>query len=201
MASGIGGIQGDLPCRRRPGRPTVSARSHRSHRVRRERRRRDDGHAGRSLACSLRLVVGAVFVLPLIGDGDGEPEPAAWDPRVQDLVRFVEAERGLTFEHPVPVDFLTPEQFREELTTEAADMTPKDRRELRASEAIIRALGLLDGDIDLLDEFNTISPKGSLPSTTPRGSGSSSPTDRSRLRYGPRSPTSSRMRSRTSTTT
>jgi len=106
------------------------------------------------------LVVAAVFVVPRIGDGDGEPEPAAWDPRVQDLVRFVEAERGLTFEYPVPVDFLTPEQFRDELTTETTDITPKDRRELLASEAIMRALGLLDGDIDLLDEFNTISTEG-----------------------------------------
>jgi hypothetical protein len=106
------------------------------------------------------LVVAAVFVVPRIEDGDDEPERAAWDPRVEDIVRFVEAERGLTFEHPVPVDFLTPEQFRDELTTEATDITPKDRRELRASEAIMRALGLLDGDIDLLDEFNTISTEG-----------------------------------------
>jgi hypothetical protein len=95
----------------------------------------------------------------------------------------------------VPVDFLTPEQFRDELTTEAADITSKDRRELRASEAIMRALGLLDEDIDLLDEFNTISTEGVAAFYDPAGSGSSSPTDRSRLRYGPRLPTSSRMRS------
>jgi hypothetical protein len=106
------------------------------------------------------LVAAAAFVVPGIGNGDDEPEPAAWDPRVQDIVRFVEAERGLTFDHPVPVNFLTPEQFRDELTTETTDITPKDRRELRASEGIMRALGLLDGDIDLLDEFNRISTEG-----------------------------------------
>jgi hypothetical protein len=106
------------------------------------------------------LAAAAVFVVPRIGNGDAEPEPATWDPRVQDIVRFVEAERGLTFEHPVPVNFLTPEQFRDELTTEATDITPKDRGELRASEAIMRGLGLLDGHIDLLDEFNTISTEG-----------------------------------------
>jgi hypothetical protein len=106
------------------------------------------------------VVVVAAIVVPRIGDGDDGPEPAAWDPRVQDLVRFVEAERGLTFEHPVPVDFLTPEEFRDELTTEASDITPKDRREIRATEAIMRALGLLDADIDLLDEVNTFSTEG-----------------------------------------
>ena len=124
-----------------------------------------------------------------------------WDPRVQDLVRFVEAERGLTFEHPVPVDFLTPEQFRDELTTEAADIT----RRTGASSGPPRRSCAPSACSTGISTFWTSStrsrPKGSLPSTTPRGSGCSSPTDRSRLRYGRRSPTSSRMRSRTSTTT
>ena len=35
--------------------------------------------------------------------------PAAWDPRVVDLVSFVEKQRGLNFEHPVFVDFLDPQ--------------------------------------------------------------------------------------------
>jgi hypothetical protein len=111
----------------------------------------------------LALVVAAAIVVPRFGGGDegpAQPAPEAWDPRVQDLVRFVEAERGLTFEHPVPVDFLTPEQFRDELTTEATDISPKDQRELQATEAILRALGLLNGDIDLLDELNTVSTEG-----------------------------------------
>jgi hypothetical protein len=108
------------------------------------------------------LVVAAAIIVPRIGEGDEGSESGAWDPRVQDLVRFVEAERGLTFEHPVPVDFLAPEEYRDELTTEATDITPKDRRELRATEAIMRALGLLDRDIDLLDELNTLSAEGTL---------------------------------------
>jgi hypothetical protein len=111
----------------------------------------------------LALVVAGAIVVPRIGGGDeGPAQPAsdAWDPRVQDLVRFVEGERGLTFEHPVPVEFLTPEEFRQELTTEATDLTPKDRRELQATEAVLRALGLLDGDIDLLDELNTFTTEG-----------------------------------------
>jgi hypothetical protein len=106
------------------------------------------------------VVAAAVIIVPRIGDGNDGQEPVAWDPRVQDLVRFVEAERGLTFDHPVPVDFLTPEEFRDELTTEATDITPKDRREIEATEAVMRALGLLEGDIDLLDELNRFSTEG-----------------------------------------
>jgi hypothetical protein len=98
--------------------------------------------------------------------------------RVQDLVRFVEAERRLTFEHPVPVNFLTPEEFREELTREAADISPKDRRELRASEAIMRALGLLHGDIDLLEELNTFSTEGRARPAPARSPAWSSPPPR-----------------------
>jgi hypothetical protein len=98
----------------------------------------------------------AVFLVPRIIGGSDGPGPAAWDPRVTDLVQFVEEERGLTFEHPVPVDFLTQKEFREELTTKENDLTAKDRHELQATEAILRALGLLHGNIDLLDEFNTL---------------------------------------------
>jgi hypothetical protein len=108
------------------------------------------------------VVAAAAIIVPRIGEEDEGPESGGWDPRVQDLVRFVEAERGLTFDHPVPVDFLTPEQYRDELTTEATDITPKDRRELRATEAVMRALGLLERDIDLLDGFNTLSSEGTL---------------------------------------
>jgi hypothetical protein len=152
----------------------------------------------------LGLVVAAAIVVPRIGAGDegpAQPAPEAWDPRVQDLVRFVEAERGLTFEHPVPVDFLTPEQFRDELTTEATDISPKDQRELQATEAILRALGLLNGDTDLLDELNTVSTEGVAAFYDPSANGSSFPMAPSRRRCGRRLSTSLRTRSRTSTTT
>lgn len=160
MASGVGGDAGGPPVPPTPGLndgigPLTPERPEPQGGAPRKRRSR-----WAIVGLLVALVVAAVFVVPRIRDGGGEPEPAAWDPRVQDIVRFVEEERGLTFEHPVPVNFLTPEQFRDELTTEATDITPKDRRELRASEAIMRALGLLDGDIDLLDEFNRISTEG-----------------------------------------
>ena len=43
-----------------------------------------------------------------VGLDDGPSHPDEWDPRVVDLAAFVEDERGLDFDHPVYVDFLTP---------------------------------------------------------------------------------------------
>ncbi len=160
MASGVGGDAEGLPPPPTPEpthgmRPPTPGRSEPQGGPPRRRRSR-----WAIVGIPIALVVAAAIVVPRIGEGDEGPESGAWDPRVQDLVRFVEAERGLTFEHPVPVDFLTPEEFRDELTTEVTDITPKDRRELRATEAVMRAFGLLDGDIDLLDELNTFSTEG-----------------------------------------
>lgn len=38
-------------------------------------------------------------------------EVTAWDPRVTDIVAFVESERGLTFDHPIAIDFLSEAAF------------------------------------------------------------------------------------------
>ena len=55
---------------------------------------------------------------------DGPGHPDEWDPRVADLAAFVEDERGLDFDHPVYVDFLT-----------AAEYTRGDRRGRRRRDA------------------------------------------------------------------
>lgn len=42
----------------------------------------------------------------------GRPSaPTEWDPRIVDLVRFVERERGLVFDHPVATNFLPEDEF------------------------------------------------------------------------------------------
>ena len=53
------------------------------------------------------LVIGAVAVVTDQFTDDGPGHPDEWDPRVADLAAFVEDERGLDFDHPVYVDFLT----------------------------------------------------------------------------------------------
>lgn len=58
------------------------------------------------------LAAGGVAGLVVVGGRDEKASgrkneyPSAWDPRVTDLVAFVERERGLRFEHPVAIDFL-----------------------------------------------------------------------------------------------
>src|SRR5687767_10540895 len=53
------------------------------------------------------LVLGLVALATRAFGSDGPDHPDAWDPRVSDLAAFVEDERGLEFDHPVHVDFLT----------------------------------------------------------------------------------------------
>jgi uncharacterized protein DUF6782 len=120
-----------------------------------------------ALAALLFLAVAAAFVVPRIlrdepaASATQSSAPAAsWDARVQDLVNFVEQERGLTFDHPVPVNFLSPEEFRKEVTTSATDLTPKDKRQLQAIGSAFRAFGLLHGDVNLLHVTNTLGTKG-----------------------------------------
>lgn len=115
----------------------------------------------------LRIGVGVGFGLFLLVvlvaglarlDIVSEPRhPGAWDPRVAELATFVQDERGLLFEHPVAVDFLTEEEFRSEVTSGEGDLTDEDRADIEDSTAELRALGLVEGDFDLFGESNEIS--------------------------------------------
>lgn len=73
---------------------------------------------------------------------------AAWPPGTADIVSFVERTRGLHFTHPVPVDFLTSDQF----TTRMRDrvkVTPTVSAHLDTVMHLYRAVGLEQGQIDL----------------------------------------------------
>jgi hypothetical protein len=84
-------------------------------------------------------------------EGVDELIDAGWDERVVDLVAFVESERGLEFEHPVDVDFLTPDEFSDEIRGREDELTQEERDELEDLVPTLRALGVLSGDIDLVD--------------------------------------------------
>jgi hypothetical protein len=94
------------------------------------------------------IAVASVAVPAAILLGRNDKYPKRWDPRVKDLVDFVEQERGLRFEHPVKVEFLADAAFRRAVTAHDA-LTPEDRAQLESLEAVLRAVGLLDGDADL----------------------------------------------------
>ena len=67
------------------------------------------------------------------------------------LMRFVESARGLAFEDPVAVRVLPDAAFREELAAlQERDVDADERRqELQTTTRVLRALGLLEGDVDL----------------------------------------------------
>lgn len=92
----------------------------------------------------------------------GPEYPEAWDARILDLVDFVEAERELAFEHPVHVDFLTEAEFRPEVTSDGSDLSGEEREDVDAGTGLLRALGLVDGELDLFGAVNQLSGEGTL---------------------------------------
>ncbi|HEX5086919.1 MAG TPA: hypothetical protein VFV89_03865 [Nocardioides sp.] len=86
----------------------------------------------------------------------GPPHPSTWDPRVQKYVDFVEKKRGLTFKHPVYVDFLSDAAFEKQVTADRDELSDDDLEKLDQYAGTLRALGLVDGDVDLFDEQNEL---------------------------------------------
>jgi hypothetical protein len=112
-----------------------------------------------SLGSAAVLVAGAV-VIRQSGKELGHPD--AWDPRVSDLVAFVEDERGLSFEHPVRVDFLTTEEYSDASRVDEEALTEKDRRLIEESSAILEALGMVPAGTDMFDTTNEMTDAGTL---------------------------------------
>lgn len=88
--------------------------------------------------------------------------PAQWDDRVAALASFVEVERGLEFDHPVAVNFLTDEEFREETTTDESSLSDEERSDLESWAEQTRALGLTSGKLDMHAALNNLSGDGTL---------------------------------------
>jgi hypothetical protein len=118
-----------------------------------------------SLAAAFTLTLAAVSAVPASAT-PGTPEPAAvdreppakWDGRVADLADFVERKRGLDFEHPVPVRFLSESQFTKEFQTDEGDLTAQDEKDLEQMAGLFRAIGLSQIDAEqLLADFDAVS--------------------------------------------
>ncbi len=107
------------------------------------------------------IVLGAVGVVSKTLD-DGPSHPDAWDPRVTDLAAFVEDERGLTFDHPVYVDFLTAAEYSEQTTDDGGPGEGAQRAELDRYAGQLRALGVASGELDLFEVLNQVSDGGTL---------------------------------------
>lgn len=104
------------------------------------------------------VLLGSV-VAALLADDDGvaledrKGNSGGWDDRVVDLVEFVEDERGLEFRHPVQIDFLPEEEFRDELRADG-DLDEEEVEEIEEFQDLLpmfRALGLLEGELDIFE--------------------------------------------------
>src|SRR5262249_52589583 len=61
----------------------------------------------------------------------GPRHPDHWDSRVADIARFVERTRGMRYDHPVQVYFLSPAEFRRALLGPHHTPTASERTDAR----------------------------------------------------------------------
>ena len=114
----------------------------------------------------LALVIGGgVLAVALVTNKDttrAPSYPAAWDARILPYVKIVEKKRGLNFVHPVAVRFLTPAEFEKGVRSDEKKLDKNERTEIRQFTGLMRALGLIKGDVDLFAAFNDASGSGTL---------------------------------------
>jgi hypothetical protein len=113
------------------------------------------------LGVGVVLALAGVTVMLLPRDSDGVSHPDDWDPRVAELVNFVQDERGLLYDHPVAIEFLTAEEFTARIL-ERDELTEEDVAELERGESELRAMGLVTGDVDLVEALRTVRDDGTL---------------------------------------
>jgi hypothetical protein len=121
----------------------------------------------RSRRAAGAVVVSVVMVLVVGGvawmsQDTGFRFPDHWDPRVAGLARFVERTRGLRYDHPVRVYFLSPGQFRRAILGPHHTPTAAERADAKRHLGMLRALGVVDGDPDLLSDSDTLADAGTL---------------------------------------
>lgn len=104
------------------------------------------------------VLVAGVVVL----DDGGADHPGAWDDRVVPLVEFVEDERGLSFDHPVTVEFLTEEEYSDAVRFDGDVLSDEEREGFVEWGAVLEALGLVAVGTDLLESSNELVDSGTL---------------------------------------
>jgi hypothetical protein len=115
------------------------------------------------------LVATAIVASALGGAGasaGASPRPArgsdGWDDQVAPIAARVQKLRGLRFDHPVPVHYLSDAAFRKRVGSKASKLSKADRREVRALEQTLRAFGLIDADTDIVKSIGAVSAAGVL---------------------------------------
>jgi len=110
---------------------------------------------------ALAVVLAVVLVQDLTKDDPRPSYPAKWDARIEPFAKAVEEERGLLFAHPVEVRFLEDAEFEESVTNDRSDLDDQ-RAQVERATGLMRAVGLLTGDVDLFQVFNDATGSGAL---------------------------------------
>ncbi|HVM09457.1 MAG TPA: hypothetical protein VM345_13400 [Acidimicrobiales bacterium] len=72
------------------------------------------------------------------------------------MMRFVEEKRGLQFKEPVEVTLLGDKAFRARLQGLQEEETEDDRAQIETNARVLKALGLLEGDVDLAEATESL---------------------------------------------
>jgi hypothetical protein len=112
----------------------------------------------RAAATIFFVIAIAASVLVVAGSHGKSFYPKQWDPRIAPIARKVAQLRGLEFTHYVPVHFLPPAEFEKEVAGGAAE----NRDELEREASIVRALGLVAGNVDLAKSVKQAASSGAL---------------------------------------
>jgi len=126
-------------------------------------------------ACATALIAALLFSTVSLSSAAGAaptpaptPVPRKWDPQIEPIAKAVETLRGLKFDHPVAVRFLTEADFVKRQRSERSKLSASDKAELTRAQSQLRALGLIGQGVDLFDASNDISSSDVLAYYDPR---------------------------------
>ena len=115
------------------------------------------------VAVGMAIALAVTAWLMLVEDGPAVASyPAHWDARVEPYAKIAEKERGLPFKHPVDVRFLAAAEFEKTVAEDKKELNEDERTDLRHFAGLMRAFGLMTGNVDLFAAFNTASVSGTL---------------------------------------
>ena len=95
-------------------------------------------------------------------DSKAAAYPQRWDRRISPYAKIAAKQRGLRFQHPVRVRFLPVARFEKTVTADEGELTAEDRKELERATGLMRAFGLVHGDVDFFEASNAVSSGGTL---------------------------------------
>ncbi|HEY5012637.1 MAG TPA: hypothetical protein VIK61_08020, partial [Acidimicrobiia bacterium] len=125
-------------------------------------RRPSSGVIALAAVLAVAVAVAAVVGLSAVGSKTTKKSaptttfPATWDSRVTDLVHFDEIARKLDYTHPVKVVFLSTAAFKKRVTADDSKLTAKDRADIQHTLESMRAMGMVQGTVDLFAKQNQL---------------------------------------------